>query len=91
MARTLYQKFYDSHIVHETENETPLIYIDPHLLHAVTLPQAFDGLRVHNRSVRKPNKTFATMDHNVFTQTKDINASDEMARIQVQTLIKNCQ
>lgn len=91
MARTLYQKLYDRHIVHETENETPLIYIDRHLLHEVTSPQAFDGLRAHNRSVRQPNKTFATMDHNVSTQTKDINASGEMARIQMQTLIKNCQ
>lgn len=79
---------YDAHIVHETANETPLIYVDRHLLHEVTSPQAFDGLRAHNRLVRQPNKTFATMDHNVSTQTKDINASGEMARIQMQTLIK---
>lgn len=91
MERTLYQKLYDAYIVHEMENETPLIYIDRHLLHEVTSPQAFDGLRTHNRSVRQPNKTFAIMDHNVSTQTKDINASGEMARIQMQTLIKNCQ
>lgn len=91
MAKTLYQKLYDAHIVHETANETPLIYVDRLLLHEVTSPQAFDGLRAHNRLVRQPNKTFATMDHNVSTQTKDINASGEMARIQMQTLIKNCQ
>lgn len=90
--RKLYiKKLYDAHIVHETANETPLIYVDRHLLHEVTSPQAFDGLRAHNRLVRQPNKTFATMDHNVSTQTKDINASGEMARIQMQTLIKNCQ
>lgn len=59
-------------------------------VHEVTSPQAFDGLRAHHRPVRQPWKTFATMDHNVSTQTKDINASGEMARIQMQELIKNC-
>ncbi|XPE46365.1 aconitase family protein [Shigella flexneri] len=56
----------------------------------MTSPQAFDGLRAHKRPVRQPGKTFATMDYNVSTQTKDINASGEMARIQMQELIKNC-
>ncbi|MBW5811378.1 3-isopropylmalate dehydratase large subunit [Yersinia kristensenii] len=90
MGKTLYQKLYDAHIVHETPNETPLLYIDRHLVHEVTSPQAFDGLRAMGRPVRQPGKTFATMDHNVSTQTKDINASGEMARIQMQELIKNC-
>lgn len=90
MGRTLYQKLYDAHIVYETPNETPLLYIDRHLVHEVTSPQAFDGLRKMGRSVHQPSKTFATMDHNVSTQTKDINASGEMARIQMQELIKNC-
>lgn len=90
MSKTLYQKLYDAHIVHEAPNETPLLYIDRHLVHEVTSPQAFDGLRAMGRPVRQPGKTFATMDHNVSTQTKDINASGEMARIQMQELIKNC-
>lgn len=90
MAKTLYQKLFDAHVVHETKNETPLLYIDRHLVHEVTSPQAFDGLRAMGRKVRQPGKTFATMDHNVSTQTRDINASGEMARIQMQELIKNC-
>ena len=88
--KTLYQKLFDAHVVHETPEETPLLYIDRHLIHEVTSPQAFDGLRAHGRKVRQPGKTFATMDHNVSTQTKDINASGEMARIQMQELMKNC-
>ncbi|WP_369305938.1 3-isopropylmalate dehydratase large subunit [Yersinia ruckeri] len=90
MARTLYQKLYDAHIVREAPNETPLLYIDRHLVHEVSSPQAFDGLRAMGRPLRQPGKTFATMDHNVSTQSKDINASGEMARIQMQALIKNC-
>lgn len=90
MGKSLYQKLYDAHVVYETANETPLLYIDRHLVHEVTSPQAFDGLRAKGRPVRQPSKTFATMDHNVSTQTKDINASGEMARIQMQELIKNC-
>ncbi len=90
MAKTLYEKLFDAHVVFEAPNETPLLYIDRHLVHEVTSPQAFDGLRAHHRPVRQPGKTFATMDHNVSTQTKDINASGEMARIQMQELIKNC-
>lgn len=90
MGKSLYKKLYDSHVVYEAENETTLLYIDRHLVHEVTSPQAFDGLRAKGRLVRKPEKTFATMDHNVSTQTKDINASGEMARIQMQELIKNC-
>jgi len=90
MAKTLYQKLYDAHVVHEGENEIPLLYIDRHLIHEVTTPQPFDGLRAMGRRVREPGKTFATMDHNVSTQTRDINASGEMARIQMQELIKNC-
>ncbi len=91
MSKTLYQKLFDAHVVYEAENETPLLYIDRHLVHEVTSPQAFDGLRAHGRRLRQPSKTFATMDHNVSTQTRDINASGEMARIQMQELIKNCE
>lgn len=87
---SLYQKLFDSHVVHNASNETPLLYIDRHLIHEVTSPQAFNGLRAQGRMVRQPSKTFATMDHNVSTQTKDINASGEMARLQMQELMKNC-
>ncbi|NBM85535.1 3-isopropylmalate dehydratase large subunit [Proteus sp. G2661] len=91
MGKTLYQKIYDAHVVKEVSDETPILYIDRHLVHEVTSPQAFDGLRTKGRPVRQPNKTFATMDHNVSTQTKDINACGDMARIQMQELMKNCQ
>ncbi len=89
-ARTLYQKIYDAHVVVAAAGENPILYIDRHLVHEVTSPQAFDGLREKGRQVRQVAKTFATMDHNVSTQTKDINASGEMARIQMETLSKNC-
>ncbi|MGV3345398.1 3-isopropylmalate dehydratase large subunit [Enterobacteriaceae bacterium LUAb1] len=91
MGTTLYKKLFDAHVVREVEGETPLIYIDRHLVHEVTSPQAFDALRTQGRPVRQPTKTFATMDHNVSTQTKDIHACGEMARIQMQALMQNCQ
>lgn len=91
MAKTLYQKVFDAHVVREVEGETPLIYIDRHLVHEVTSPQAFDGLRAMNRKLRRPDLTWATMDHNVSTTTKDIAASGEMARIQMETLADNCK
>ncbi|WP_434357060.1 3-isopropylmalate dehydratase large subunit [Parasalinivibrio latis] len=90
-AKTLYEKVYDAHVVVEAPGETPLLYINRHLVHEVTSPQAFDGLRAHSRPVRQVSKTFATMDHNVSTETKDIKASGEMARIQMETLAVNCE
>ncbi|ASI89941.1 3-isopropylmalate dehydratase large subunit [Vibrio mediterranei] len=91
MSKTLYEKVYDAHVAVEAEGENPILYIDRHLVHEVTSPQAFDGLREKGRQVRQVGKTFATMDHNVSTTTKDINASGEMARIQMETLSKNCE
>ena len=91
MKKTLYEKIYDAHIVHKEKNNISILYIDLHLLHEVTSPQAFDSLRMRNRSVRQPKKTFATMDHNVSTESKDINASGSMAKIQMEQLIKNCK
>ncbi|WP_024872672.1 3-isopropylmalate dehydratase large subunit [Tolumonas lignilytica] len=91
MAKTLYQKVFEAHVVYETAGETPIIYIDRHLVHEVTSPQAFDGLREKGRKVRRTDRTWATMDHNVSTTTNDINASGEMARIQMQTLMKNAE
>ncbi|WP_041069423.1 3-isopropylmalate dehydratase large subunit [Candidatus Ishikawella capsulata] len=91
MGQTLYQKLFNAHIVHEDVNNMPIIYIDRHFIHEVTSPQAFDNLRAKGRTVRQPLKTFATMDHNVSTQKKNIYACGEMARIQMQQLIKNCE
>ncbi len=91
MSKTLYEKVYDAHVVVAAEGENPILYIDRHLVHEVTSPQAFDGLREKGRKLRQVDKTFATMDHNVSTTTKDINSSGEMARIQMQTLAKNCE
>ncbi|WP_413111208.1 3-isopropylmalate dehydratase large subunit [Thaumasiovibrio sp. DFM-14] len=90
-AKTLYEKIYDAHVAVAAEGENPILYIDRHLVHEVTSPQAFDGLREKGRNVRQVSRTFATMDHNVSTITKDINASGEMARIQMETLAKNCE
>jgi len=90
MKKTLYDKIYDAHIVHREKNNTCILYIDLHLLHEVTSPQAFDSLREKKRKVRQPKKTFATMDHNVSTESKDIAASGSMAKIQMEKLIKNC-
>ena len=91
MAKTLYQKVFEAHVVYEAAGETPIIYIDRHLVHEVTSPQAFDGLREKGRQVRRTDRTWATMDHNVSTTTNDINASGEMARVQMQTLMKNAE
>lgn len=91
MSKTLYQKLFDSHVVYDAPDETPLLYIDRHLVHEVTSPQAFDGLRKQGRAVRQPGKTFATMDHNVSTRSTDINACGAMARQQMEALIANCR
>jgi len=90
MKKTLYQKIYDSHLI-KKDKENSILYIDLHLIHEVTSPQAFHGLKIKNRHVRRPDKTFATMDHNVSTTEKNINASGKMAKIQMQELIKNCK
>ena len=87
----MYEKIWDAHLVRESQNDTALIYIDRHLVHEVTSPQAFESLRVTKRKVRVPQKTFATVDHNVSTKTKDINLVEKTSRIQMDTLSKNCQ
>ena len=73
MAKTLYEKLFDAHVVYEAEGETPILYINRHLIHEVTSPQAFDGLRVAGRQVRQVSKTFGTMDHSISTQVRDVN------------------
>ena len=91
MSETLFEKIWNSHLVKEKENEASLIYIDRHLIHEVTSPQAFDGLRSNNRKVRRPDLTIATVDHNIPTTDRSLPILDETSSIQIQTLEKNCQ
>src|SRR6478609_10546822 len=88
MGRTLAQKIWDSHVVRSAAGEPDLLYIDLHLLHEVTSPQAFDGLRLSGRSIRRPDLTIATEDHNVPTVPGPI--TDLTSRTQVETLRRNC-
>ena len=90
MGRTLAQKVWDEHVVRTAEGEPDLLYIDLHLIHEVTSPQAFDGLRLNNRTVRRPDLTLATEDHNVPTLDVDQPIADPVSRTQVETLRKNC-
>ena len=91
MAETLFEKIWNSHVVVERENEPSLIYIDRHLVHEVTSPQAFDGLRLNNRKVRRPDLTIATIDHNVPTTDRSLPMIDETSSTQIKTLEKNCK
>ena len=89
--RTLFEKIWDSHVVEEQEDGTCLLYIDRHLVHEVTSPQAFEGLRQSGRRVRRPDATLAVPDHNVPTTDRSKGIADETSRIQVETLEKNCE
>ena len=90
-SRTLYDKIWDNHLI-QSENDTSLIYIDRHLVHEVTSPQAFEGLREAGRKVRAPNKTIAVPDHNVATTSDRLtNFGSEEGRIQLETLDKNAR
>lgn len=91
MATTLYEKLYFQHLVESKEGETPLLYVDRHLIHEVTTPQAFANLKFHNRKVRRPQQTIATMDHNISTRSADIDAAGAGAANQLRTLEKNCE
>ncbi|HZE65284.1 MAG TPA: 3-isopropylmalate dehydratase large subunit [Sporichthyaceae bacterium] len=91
MGRTLAEKIWEAHLVRRTENEPDLIYIDLHLIHEVTSPQAFDGLRAAGRTVRRPDLTLATEDHNVPTLDIDKPIADPVSRIQVDALRTNCR
>lgn len=88
--RTLFDKIWESHVVHREAGQPDLLYIDLHLLHEVTSPQAFSGLRLAGRKVRCPQRTFATMDHNVPTTDRQQPIKDEVSRIQLQALADNC-
>jgi 3-isopropylmalate/(R)-2-methylmalate dehydratase large subunit len=88
--RTLYDKIWDAHLVHQAQDQPALIYIDLHLLHEVTSPQAFEGLRLAGRKVRRPERTFATVDHAIPTINRHLPFNDPIAAQQVETLRKNC-
>ncbi len=91
MGKTLFEKIWDTHVVVEQEQRPSLIYVDRHLVHEVTSPQAFEGLRINNRKVRRPDLTIATMDHNVPTNDRSLPILDQTSAIQMQTLEKNCK
>jgi 3-isopropylmalate/(R)-2-methylmalate dehydratase large subunit len=90
MSKTLFEKIWESHIVVE-ENGRSLLYIDRHLVHEVTSPQAFEGLRINGRKVRRPDLTFATMDHNVPTSDRSLPILDQTSSLQIQALERNCK
>ena len=90
MPRTLFEKLWDVHVVHDTEGQPALLYIDLHLVHEVTSPQAFEGLRLAGRRVRRPDLTVATVDHNVPTTDRSLRVADEIAAKQIDTLRRNC-
>jgi len=91
MPKTLYDKIWNEHIVHQQDDGTTLLYVDRHLIHEVTSPQAFEGLRLSKRKVRKSNLTLAVADHNVPTANRSKGIDDEESRIQVEVLEKNCK
>lgn len=88
--KTIIEKIWEQHVVNREEGKPDLLYIDLHLVHEVTSPQAFEGLRMKNRKVRRPDLTFATMDHNVPTTSERFNTKDEIAAKQMSALEKNC-
>ena len=91
MSKTIYDKIWNEHLVHEQDDGTSLLFVDRHLIHEVTSPQAFEGLRNTNRKVRQPNLTLAVVDHNIPTTDRSKGIDDEESRIQVETLEKNCK
>jgi len=88
-ARTLFDKIWESHVVAEPDGEPVLLFVDLHLVHEVTSPQAFEALRLTGRRVRRPELTLATMDHNV--PTVDGPIEDPLARAQLEALERNCR
>ena len=91
MSKTLYDKIWEDHMVHQQSDGTELLYVDRHLIHEVTSPQAFEGLRLNKRDVRRPDLTLAVADHNVPTTDRSKGITDKESRIQVDTLKKNCK
>ena len=91
MSKTLYDKIWNEHLVHEQEDGTSLLFVDRHLIHEVTSPQAFESLRNSKRKVRHPKLTLAVADHNVPTTDRSKGIDDMESRIQVETLRSNCK
>jgi 3-isopropylmalate/(R)-2-methylmalate dehydratase large subunit len=91
MGKTLFKKIWDAHAVKNLPDGTTLVYIDRHLVHEVTSPQAFEGLRLAGRRIRRPDLSFATMDHNVPTTEDRFNISDPISRAQVEAMSRNCE
>src|SRR5438445_12272553 len=89
--KTLYEKIWDAHLVHQEPGKPALIYIDRHLIHEGTSPQAFSGLRAEGRKVRRPDLTFAVMDHSVPTKDRLLPIIDQDAKAQFDALEKNCR
>lgn len=88
--KNIIEKIWEQHVVHREEGKPDLLYIDLHLVHEVTSPQAFEGLRMNGRKVRQPNRTYATMDHNIPTRDRSV-IKDPVSKTQVETLKKNCE
>src|SRR5437762_8147705 len=91
MPRTLFEKVWDVHVVAAPEGKPPLLYVDLHLVHEVTSPQAFDGLRTAGRKVREPLRTIATVDHNIPTEPRGTPIFDPIAKKQIEALQNNCR
>src|SRR5215510_9767075 len=91
MAKTLFEKIWDAHVVYHEPGSPAILYIDCHLVHEVTSPQAFEGLRLAGRKVRRPDLTYATMDHNIPTWSRSLPILDTIAKTQMDTLERNCQ
>ena len=91
MSTTLYDKIWNDHLVDQQDDGTALLFVDRHLVHEVTSPQAFEGLRNSNRKVRHPNLTLAVADHNVPTTDRTKGIADAESKIQVDTLEANCK
>src|SRR5437868_8661056 len=91
MARTLFEKIWDAHVVATPAGRSPILYIDLHLVHEVTSPQAFDGLRAAGRKVRQPSRTVATVDHNIPTEPRGTPITDLIAAKQIAALQANCK
>src|SRR5690349_23435493 len=89
--RTLAEKIWDDHVVRSQPGEPDLLFIDLHLVHEVTSAQAFDGLRMAGRKVRRPDLTLATMDHNVPTTDRNVPIADPISKKQMEVLARNCE
>ena len=91
MKKTMYEKIWDSHLVVDEAGQAPLLYVDRHLMHEVTSPQAFEGLRLSGRKVRNPHSILATMDHCVPTKNRNLPIADPIAKKQIEVMAENCR